>query len=276
MLDRIGLYLWELQLPPGELIEHVHRHAFFCVLLDGALEYSGDGGTIRFGPQRNVFHPPGMVHSGLAGQQGAHLMTMDVTAQWFDRLGADYALPRTPVALAHAERSLARRLLQELRGCEPCSTLVIEGLALQLLAAAARSRERREPGADWLARVIELLHEEFARQWTLKEISAGVGVSPALLSSVFRQHSACGLGEYLRRIRVEYVRGRLSSDESLASIALAAGFADQAHCTRVFKKVVGQTPGVYRAGLRAARHRSFCASPAGAAPVMAKGPAERP
>jgi AraC-like DNA-binding protein len=32
----------------------------------------------------------------------------------------------------------------------------------------------------------------------------------------------------------------------LAEVALAAGFADQSHFTRVFKNVTGITPGVYR------------------------------
>jgi transcriptional regulator GlxA family with amidase domain len=43
--------------------------------------------------------------------------------------------------------------------------------------------------------------------------------------------------------RVEKVKSLLTStDLSLTTIAISAGFADQAHFTRVFRKHVGATP----------------------------------
>jgi AraC-like DNA-binding protein len=38
----------------------------------------------------------------------------------------------------------------------------------------------------------------------------------------------------------------------LADVALAAGFADESHMTRVFKRVTGETPGECREGVRSA------------------------
>jgi AraC-like DNA-binding protein len=35
----------------------------------------------------------------------------------------------------------------------------------------------------------------------------------------------------------------------LSDVALAAGFADQSHLTRIFKRVTGMTPGAFRAAL---------------------------
>jgi transcriptional regulator GlxA family with amidase domain len=55
------------------------------------------------------------------------------------------------------------------------------------------------------------------------------------------------LGSYVRGLRLEWVAARLlGSEESLASIALAAGFADQSHLTRAFKAYSGLTPQIYR------------------------------
>jgi AraC family transcriptional regulator len=36
----------------------------------------------------------------------------------------------------------------------------------------------------------------------------------------------------------------------LAELSLSAGFGDQAHFTRAFKRVTGVTPGAYRATMR--------------------------
>jgi AraC family transcriptional regulator len=49
-------------------------------------------------------------------------------------------------------------------------------------------------------------------------------------------------------LRVEWAAAEiLSGHRSLAEIAAEAGFADQSHFTRVFRRQVGVTPGEYRA-----------------------------
>jgi AraC family transcriptional regulator len=87
---------------------------------------------------------------------------------------------------------------------------------------------------------------------TLHEIAADLDVHPARLSSEFRRYTGRSVGDYLRDLRVGFVKERLRhQDTPLAEIATGAGFADQAHCTRVFKAVTGWTPGKFRVALRA-------------------------
>ncbi|HEY7818875.1 MAG TPA: helix-turn-helix transcriptional regulator [Vicinamibacteria bacterium] len=55
------------------------------------------------------------------------------------------------------------------------------------------------------------------------------------------------MGQYARRLRVERAcREILKGEQTLADIALEAGFADQAHFTRVFKRFLGVPPGAFR------------------------------
>ena len=54
-------------------------------------------------------------------------------------------------------------------------------------------------------------------------------------------------GLYSLMRRLDYARVELHGNRSLADVALAAGFADQAHLSRMFKSAVGITPARYRA-----------------------------
>jgi AraC family transcriptional regulator len=68
------------------------------------------------------------------------------------------------------------------------------------------------------------------------------------LSRAYRCWRGEGLCEALRRRRVEAAAILLeSSDKSLAEIAAAAGFCDQSHMNRAFKKHLGRTPSIARA-----------------------------
>jgi AraC family transcriptional regulator len=74
-----------------------------------------------------------------------------------------------------------------------------------------------------------------------------VGVHPVYLASEFRKHFGCTIGEYVRKLRVEFACRRISeSDSPLSDIAIAAGFSHQSHFSRTFKAVTGMTPAGYR------------------------------
>jgi AraC family transcriptional regulator len=91
------------------------------------------------------------------------------------------------------------------------------------------------------------LHEQFAENVTLAELAKMVGVHPVYLASSFRKQYGCTVGEYRQRLRIEFACRELAKDHSsLAQIALAAGFANQAHFSRTFKRVTGTTPAKYR------------------------------
>jgi AraC family transcriptional regulator len=129
-----------------------------------------------------------------------------------------------------------------------------EGLALEMLATAARvaeseCRKPRPPG--WLARAQELLHEHFLEDLRVTQVARAVGVHPVYFARVFRVHLRVPIGAYVRGLRLEWAARRLAQgEEPLSEIALAAGFADQSHFTRAFRRYAGATPLRYRRGAR--------------------------
>ena len=72
-------------------------------------------------------------------------------------------------------------------------------------------------------------------------------LSPAHFSRAFRTSFGCSPLEYVTRRRMERAQGlMLSTDIPLSQIALDCGFADQAHFSRLFRRVVGESPRVWR------------------------------
>jgi AraC-like DNA-binding protein len=130
------------------------------------------------------------------------------------------------------------------RGTGP---LAIESLLLELLAVASATpaRERRMPG--WMRLVREMLHGGWRDTVRTAEAAAMAGVHPVYLARVFRRIAGCTLAEYVFRLRVQFACRRLAQPEvHLSTLALEAGFADQSHFTRVFKRVTGITPAAFR------------------------------
>jgi len=96
-------------------------------------------------------------------------------------------------------------------------------------------------------RSIEYINANFAGEIRLKDIAAAVGMSKFHLARTFRASTGVTLHHYLTRTRVERVKALLlDSDQSLAVIADSAGFSDQSHMSKTFKRFTGTTPRLFR------------------------------
>jgi len=148
---------------------------------------------------------------------------------------------------------LAAGLLAELTDPDASSNLAMEALARELLAEvvpAARAPERGTRPPRWLIAARDALHDHRSEPLGLSGLADAVGVNPGHLARAFRRRHGCSPGEYHRRLRLSHAARRLASTrDSLARVALDAGFHDQAHFTRAFRSHVGVTPARFRMAL---------------------------
>jgi AraC-like DNA-binding protein len=99
----------------------------------------------------------------------------------------------------------------------------------------------------WLTEARQLLDRDFRERLTTTHIARTVGVHPVYLAQMFQRHFNCGVIEYLLRRRIAFACRELrASGLPIADIAIAAGFYDQGHFSRTFKRLVGLTPSAYR------------------------------
>lgn len=124
----------------------------------------------------------------------------------------------------------------------------MEGLLLELLAMLARRQHPVEPQKPlWLRRVETRLRDEFTGKPTMTELANEAGVHPTHLAVTFRRFHGSTISEFIQQLRVEAACERLRQPEiSLSEIALELGFADQSHFSRIFRRLIGMPPKVWR------------------------------
>ncbi|MFI0487240.1 AraC family transcriptional regulator [Actinomadura sp. 9N215] len=239
---------------------HIHDEYAIGVTVDGLETMRYRGEKVYSGAGSLVVVEPGEAHTGgparpegfayLCLYPGAELLGAAVNSD------EEPAWPhfREPIIddrqLGEALR-LAHRALR--RGEDP---LEGESRLLGVLGALVRRHAgpgpeevpgRRGADAGRIARVVSArLSDEMLAPPTLAEIAGDLELSRYQLLRAFRD--AMGMPPYawLAQHRVTRARALLDAGHRPAEAATLVGFADQAHLTRWFRRVVGVTPGAYR------------------------------
>jgi AraC family transcriptional regulator len=246
--------------PETRLPTHAHENPFFYLVLQGASTEVYGRSTRRATPTTLVFHPAGEPHANHWHGEGGRCFHLEILPTALSRLGGHAAALTGPVEFGGGLPVwLAMRLAREFEQDDALATLALEGLALELLVETARNPvpipERTPP--RWLRCARDLLHARFAEGLSLGDVAAAVDVHPARLAHVFRRHQGCTVGDYLRRLRVEFAGRQLAASElPLVEIALAAGFADQSHFCKCFKRHTGLAPTEFRRHFGARKPRT--------------------
>jgi AraC family transcriptional regulator len=250
-----GVDLAEIEYSPGlQLPRHSHERAGFCLVLDGTYIEGYSTRNLNCRAHTVTFSPAGEEHRNVFGEGTVHCLTIDIPQQLLARLNG--ATLRTPFEQQGGTLAmLAERLLFEARDADDASPLAIEGLVLEMLAVAARSERVHAPVSPAIRHVRDLLEARFAEPLEVADIAAAVERHPVYVATAFHRAYGETIGTCIRRLRIEHARRMLADSESpIAEIALSAGFANQSHFTRAFRKMTGMTPAAYRALIADNRH----------------------
>jgi AraC-like DNA-binding protein len=125
-------------------------------------------------------------------------------------------------------------------------------------AVAERLIGRLAPDCAPRTELARDLVEEIARDPKLHrvdQVAAAHGLSVRALQRLFREQVGAGPKWIIRRYRLLEAADRAGNGEEVrwADLALALGYADQAHLTREFTEMVGFTPGEYARACREGR-----------------------
>jgi len=141
-------------------------------------------------------------------------------------------------------------LLAEWNTRELWCELIAPGLLLQVLGLVARSASEAGSVALPLApswrnvdTVIRWLHQNYAQDVSIDDMSVAAGLSPAHFCKSFKACTGISPHRYLNQVRVEKARELLcDADMTCAAIAERVGFPTSAALSRTFRKMTGLSP----------------------------------
>jgi len=239
------LILTESCYVPGETIPaHYHESPFYCFVVTGNCFQRHSRSESFLDPSSLTYLPAGEQHEN-RWPQGGRCFHIEFTPARLGRLRDHVGLPVVPMDWsAGFSPWLVSRMIREFSIQDSLSSLVLEGLALELLAETARKSLPLSPAPPgWLLKARNLIRAEFRSSLCLDRIAQEVAVHPAHLARQFRRCYGSTIGEYVRRLRIEWCwQHMVSADKSLGAIAQDAGFSDQSHFTKSFKAETGMSP----------------------------------
>jgi AraC family transcriptional regulator len=233
-----------LHLPP-----HAHQHATLNVVLDGLYGETVERGAFRsHGPATLIAKPAGTVHENHLGSAAVECLVIDVTADAMAELRDP--TPRLVEVFVRRSARVARcggRIRAEMARRDDLTALAVEALVFELMSEITRSCPHRPVAGDrWLIRARDLLHDEPGIR-SLSDLALRIGLHPIYIARAFRAQYGCSVGEYARCLRVECARRLLHHTRlALSEVAATAGYSDQSHMTRDFRRAFEQSPGAYR------------------------------
>jgi AraC-like DNA-binding protein len=237
---------------------HFHDCFVVCVNERGAHASWYAGGTVTIPEGAITVVPPGAVHTGhcIAGHPW-YYRALYPSAATLVELSAAVGMPSNDIpvfpGLVLHDPELAERFVRVHRCCDAdadplerdaaVSELLMTLLERHAVRAKSAVGQLSPPGC--VQRAVDYIHENAGRHITLDAMADASGVSRYAMLRAFRR--SLGMPPYalVTQIRVERAKHLLMSGQPIAMAAFSAGFADQSHMTRQFKRLLGVTPGAF-------------------------------
>jgi AraC-like DNA-binding protein len=235
---------------------HSHDHVCIGLARDGEHD-------CRYGLRRHLVQKgdlmlvnPGEVHDGKpSGRCGRRYSMLEVDVEVFhqlcrDAIGADrFEFKRAVLRAPHARDALAA-WLETLSGCDNQSERDASAGFFGLVADRVLELQRPKAARGLAVMVGQQMRAQGPEADSIGEIGARRGISRFQLIRAFKQTFGLTPEDVRRQLRVERARTLLAGPRQLSDVALCAGFADQSHMTREFRRLVGLSPSNYRRALK--------------------------
>lgn len=220
---------------------HIHGPGDMIVLNPGEVHGGGPArGSIW--QYRSLYPSADLMQRAVLALSGSDKRFPQFAEKVVDDPAVATAIRRAHIALEEPSSALERetRLFQAL-GCL-IARHAVDRVAVQRIASEHRAVQR----------ALDYLRAQPAENVSLEKLACEAGLSPFYFCRVFHQQTGLSPHAYQTLVRVRRAKSLLAKRVPIPQAAVEAGFCDQAHLTRHFKRIYGVTPGRYLGGVETA------------------------
>lgn len=242
--------------------EHAHARASLTLILSGGFKEDIFGHRRVHTPMSVLFKPPALPHASCTSSRAAQTITLEIDDKALppELLHLQHGVIVTATQAARAMLRIARELVLAAESPRTCPAPEDAAHALTdclaRIAASVRAQQKydtpdnADPGECRLAAALNTLTSNRA---SVHGAATMLDMHPVAFARAVRARFDCSPTEHRHRARIARATAALAhTPDSIAAVAHDAGFSDQAHLTRLFKRETGITPGAYRTLLRRA------------------------
>ncbi|MFC6672194.1 helix-turn-helix domain-containing protein [Marinobacterium aestuariivivens] len=241
---------------------HSHTHCSLGAITEGKSTFLYRDDRYEVSAGTLVLMNPDWVHAcnPIDNQPWAYLM-LYVDTDWLTQLRYEAGLLDTPrwqnIANAvipdaswyEGYVQMADCLLDPQRDLLDKQTEAVAYLSALMHELAGKSVRSLPKTPKMLQAVANYLDEHATEEVSLDTLCDRSGYSPGHLIRAFRQHFGLTPHAYQINRRIQFGQQELKDGKPIVEVALNAGFNDQPHFQRTFKRLVAATPNQYRKSL---------------------------
>lgn len=228
---------------------HYHENAYFTFILQGNVIEGNKKEIYNCSAGSLLFHNWQEPHYNIKPEGFTRGFHIELEASWFDNLELTTGDLQGSINLGNPDlKFLLYKIFRETKVDDDTTLLSIQALLLETLTKMlgdTKTESHKKP--IWVSEINAILNDQFSDNLTLDYLSKILNIHPVHLSRDFSKYFHSGLGEYIRKLRIQKSLQLISQKNlDLTSIAFDCGFSDQSHFTRSFKEINGINPSEYR------------------------------
>lgn len=227
---------------------HTDPHSRISLVLRGGYREDGRRGSVRMSPGDVLLKSRRAVHEDQFCAEVSVLLALEFLDE--DPIEAS---PQPDLWRKRSDGSALAHAASVLEAALAGDAAAAGAAGADLVSASSSADDTGVRSAPpWLSRLRDELEQCGLASVNVAQRAREAGAHPAHASRLFRQCFGASITDHAQLHCVRRAFAPLADARApLKEVALAAGFYDQSHMNRVFKRVTGRTPGAHRALLAA-------------------------
>jgi AraC-like DNA-binding protein len=248
-----GLAFEQVALAPGEVRTRLHDDYAFVVMRSGSGVINSGSAEYQAHSGSGFLFCPDRLWTASAGSDALRYQILYLSLHKLTTLAAQLEIKSNQLAHLSGVHVLDSETSEAARKAwtvfEARSSVLERVARLVELAAMVASGCRLVQTVDDEPRVSQVrifLQEHLSEHIEISRLAEIVSLSPCHFIRVFHRAVGVSLHRYVTLVRTRHAESLLRAGVSIAEAAGSAGFYDQSHLSRYFRRILGVTPGQYQ------------------------------